>query len=227
MISIDLASYVAYFLVLVVVTSCFALAITLDINSRRLLRLLVGYSAVLSVATAFSITSSLAGAEAGVPDLIGDGKGYYLQATILMEHGILDFADLIRSNYLGYQIFLAGLFSLFGEHLLIGVLVNNLLLVSTANAIYRVSLHLSSSDQVAFYSCLAFVLTPQNAYYSALLLKDPAIIFAFSIYSLALVRLLRKRQLEYLEVALLFVSLAVVGTMRTTFVLFMLIEAPS
>jgi hypothetical protein len=153
--------------------------------------LMLVYGIVLSVVTIFSLHASVVHGSWNVPDLgHSDGEGYFVQAQLLAEEGILNFQTLIRSNYLGYQIFLAFLFTIFGTSVAVGVIVNNVLLLLTIVCLYRAALLLTGSKRAAMLACAAFMLTTANIFYSLVLLKEPALSLAFALVLLVLTKTL-------------------------------------
>lgn len=201
-----------------------SLIIAAGTNNRRLLRLMTGYSLVLSIAIVASLGSSLKTGSLGLPNLLGDGISYYNQAVLLAESGVWNYSDVIRANYLGYQVFLGVLFSIFGESLFVGLLANALILLICIGVLYR-AVHLTTeSSQAAFYSCFAFALTPQFIYYAILLLKDPAIILAFALVLLGLLRLGHRKSLGGTEVLTLSVAFVILGAMRGAYLFILVAE---
>lgn len=149
--------------------------------------LLLAYSVALSIGGASTLYANPDIGFGVVPNLFGsDGEGYFHEAWLLAQYGILDFQDLIRSNYVGYQIYLASWFVVFGPHLGVGLFANSLLLMLSCAALFRATTILSSSSRAALLACATMMLTTSQVYYSIILLKEPALGFAFSLFVLAL-----------------------------------------
>lgn len=186
--------------------------------------LTIGYALVLCAATIVALAASAAPTDWLTPDLAGsDGETYWEQATLLAAQGIADFRALVQSNYLGYQIFLAALFSLFSQSLLVGLVANNVLLLLTLACIYRATLIMTESPRAATYACLAFMLTSAHVFYSLVLLKEPAVGLAFALILLALAKTAIEKRTDPKSILYMLIGLAIILTMRATALLFLLI----
>lgn len=193
-------------------------------GSRKFLSLMALYGLVLSVGGMLSLAGWLARSTDGVPFLGGsDGEGYYLQAVLLTERGFFDFQDSIRSNYFGYQLYLALWFSIFGASLTVGIIANNALLVLSVLALYRATVLLSSSPRAALLACLAFMLTTAHIYHALLLLKEPALGLAFALILLAAAEALRGRAPAFRAAFYFAVAVFIIITMRGTLLLFLVV----
>jgi hypothetical protein len=193
-------------------------------QDRSFLLLMIGYGAVLSLATILSLQSSTAAGPWNAPYLAGsDGEGYFVQARLLAEEGVLNYQALIRSNYLGYQILLAILFTLFGTSLLVGVVANDFFLLLTAVCLYRATLLLTGSPRAALLACVAFALTTANIFYGLVLLKEPALGLAFGLVLLALTKTVTEDRASVRAFIYLLVALVIIISMRATVLLFLFI----
>ena len=128
---------------------------------------MVAYALLISLGAILSINDSVIGPSWHAPYLTGsDGEGYFEQAQLLVREGITNFQTAIRSNYLGYQIFLAILFSVFGTDLAVGIVANLLILLLSITCLYRATLLLTESPRAARLAALAFMLTTANVFYA-------------------------------------------------------------
>lgn len=186
--------------------------------------LMLVYGIVLSVATIFSLHDSVVHGSWNAPEFgNSDGEGYFIQAQLLAEEGILDFQTLIRSNYLGYQIFLGFLFSIFGASVAVGVIANNILLLLTIVCLYRAALLLTGSQRAAMLACAALMLTTANIFYSLVLLKEPALGLAFALVLLVLTKTVIAGRVGLGGMLQLVAALAIIVTMRSTVLLFLVV----
>ena len=210
-------------IIIVVVTGC-ALLIGGQQRHAPFTTLVLVYAVVLSIATIISLNASRGAADWSTPYLAGsDGEGYFDQAVLLTQQGLLDFQAIIRSNYLGYQLFLAVLFLLFSPSLLVGLVANAVLLLLTLACLYRATLLLTESARAATLACVAFMLTSAHIFYSLMLLKEPAIGLAFALILLALTKTIMEKGIGWRAVLYLVTALAIIISMRATVLLFLFV----
>ena len=190
----------------------------------RFTSLMIFYGIFVAAMTVFSLQDTVVHGSWNAPNLVdSDGEGYFLQAERLVQEGILNFQSVIRSNYLGYQIFLAVLFSIFGINVAVGIIANDVLLLFTIICLYRATLLLTASPRAAMLACAAFMLTTVNIFYGLVLLKEPALCFAFALVLLALTKAVVEERMGTGAVVQVILALAIIVTMRATVLLFLLV----
>lgn len=212
--------YIIALIALLAVTSL----VGATLRDRQFALLLFAYTMVLWIASIVCVQASIAGGSADYPDLMGsDGSGYFDQAAALAQQGLQNYDSVVQSNYVGYQILLAVVFKLFGTNLLAAVTLNNAMLLLSVACVYRATILLTDSPRAAFLASLAMMLTPSGIYYSVLLLKEPALLLAFSLIMLASILLADNHRQNGRAFFYLFVALAVIVTMRSSLLLFLLV----
>lgn len=192
-------------------------------KDRAFTTAMVAYAVLISLAAILSLQDSIVGATWSTPYLLdSDGQGYFEQAQRLTREGITNFQTVIRSNYLGYQLFLAILFSIFGTHLAVGVTANLLLLLLSITCLHRATLLLTGSPRAALLATVAFMLTTVNVFYALVLLKEPALGLAFALVLLAVTKAITDHRIGFRAVLYFLIALAIIITMRATVLLFVL-----
>lgn len=186
--------------------------------------MLLAYATVISIGMIVGLYSYPQTSGWATPYLGGsDGEGYFDQATLLAQQGILNFQNLIRSNYLGYQIFLAVLFAVFGTHLVVGLIANAILLFLVTACLYRATIILTDSKRAGQLAALACMLTAPHAYYALVLLKEPAVSLAFALILLAVAKMFREDRFGFSSIAYVVIALMLIISMRATAMMFLII----
>jgi len=193
-------------------------------RDHAFLLVMLGYAVALSIVTILSLQSSVLSGPGGTPYLAGsDGEGYFFQARLLAQEGVLNYQSLIRSNYLGYQIFLAMLFSVFGSSLVVGLIANDIVLLLSICCLYRATQVMTGSQRAAMLACTACMLTTANVFYALVLLKEPVLGLAFALVLLAVAKIVCETRISLRSIIYLVLALAVIVTMRATVLLFIFI----
>ena len=184
-------------------------------RDQRLLRILIPYAVIISLFGVLVVGDSQPILPGGPPDLFGsDGEGYFQDARAIAEGQSLGVLD--GQNYIGFQLLLAGFFLMTGPQVSVAILANTLILPLTATAVYQAAYEATDSRGAGLAATALFVLTPAQAYYAFLLLKDPALVLAFALLALALVRVIRGQKIDWRILALFAVSIGIIGTMRAS-----------
>lgn len=184
-------------------------------RDRRLLRLLIPYAVIVSLFGALVVGDSQPLFPGGSPNLFGsDGEGYFRDARAIVEGRSLGVLD--GYNYIGFQIFLAGLFFITGPEISVALMANTLFLPLTATAVYLAAYEASDNRGAGLAATAFFMLTPAHAYYALTLLKDPAITLAFALTVLAFVRVVRGQKVDWRVLAILGLSIGIIGVMRAS-----------
>ncbi len=177
---------------------------------------------LLGIAVAVTLADSAVTGDFSSPYLAGsDGEGYFIQAHILAQAGIMDYQQLIRSNYLGYQILLAVLFTIFSPTLLVGLLTNCLMILGSIACVQRATALLTQSDRAARLAAIAFMMTTAHVFYALVLLKDPALLLAFALILLAVAKIHQDARFGARPVIYALLALAIIITMRSTLLVFL------
>ena len=177
---------------------------------------------MLGIAVAVTLADSAVTGDFSSPYLAGsDGEGYFIQAHILAQAGIMDYQQLIRSNYLGYQILLAVLFTIFSPTLLVGLLANCLMILGSIACVQRATALLTQSDRAARLAAIAFMMTTAHVFYALVLLKDPALLLAFALILLAVAKIHQDARFGARPVIYALLALAIIITMRSTLLVFL------
>jgi hypothetical protein len=137
--------------------------------------------------------------------------------------GLQDFHAVVRSNYMGYQIFLGALFAVFGPNLLVALIANNALILISIICLYRATLLMTESPRAAMLACLAFMLTTVNIFYSLMLLKEPALGLAFALILLAVAKVVQGRKLGFAGISQVVIALLIIVSMRATLLIFFIV----
>jgi hypothetical protein len=186
--------------------------------------LMVGYAIVLAGAIIVSLAASRGATDWSTPYLAGsDGEGYFDQAALLAQQGLVQFQTIVRSNYLGYQLLLAILFLIFSPSLLVGLVANALLLLLTLGCLYRATLLLTNSPRAATLASAAFMLTSAHIFYGLMLLKEPSIDLAFGLILLALTKTITERRAGWRAALYMVVALAIIISMRAAVLVFLVV----
>lgn len=192
-------------------------------NDRAFTTAMTAYAVLLSLAAILSLQDSIIGSTWNTPYLAGsDGQGYFEQGQQLAREGITNFQTVIRSNYLGYQLFLGVLFSIFGSSLAVGVAANLILLLLSITCLHRATILLTGSPRAALLAAITFMLTTGNVFYAVVLLKEPALGLAFALVLLAVTKAITDHRIGLRAVLYFLIALAVIITMRATVLLFIL-----
>ena len=186
--------------------------------------LMVLYGLVLSAAILVSLSASQGIATWSTPYLAGsDGEAYFDQAVLLVQQGLLDFQIIVRSNYAGYQLFLATLFLIFSPSLTVGLIANGLLLLVALACVYRSTVLLTESPRAATLACAAFMLTSAHIFYGLMLLKEPALTLSFALILLALTKAITEERIGWREPLYMLIALAIIISMRATVLIFLVV----
>ena len=180
------------------------------------------YGFLLGIAVAITISASATIGDFSSPYLAGsDGEGYFIQAHILAQAGILDYQELIRSNYLGYQILLAVLFKIFSPSLVVGLIANALMILASIACVHRSTSLLTNSERAGLLAAIAFMLTTSHVYQGLVLLKEPALLFAFGLMLLSIVKIHQDEHFGIRPIIYALIALAIIVTMRATLLVFL------
>ncbi len=180
------------------------------------------YGFLLGVGIAITLDASAVTGDFSSPYLNGsDGEGYFVQAHILAQAGILDYQTLIRSNYLGYQILLAVMFAVFSPSLMVGLLTNSLMLLGALACVHRATFILTRDHKPALFAVVAFMLTTAHVYYALVLLKEPALLLALALVLLSLAKIYQEDRLGLRPLLYAAIALAILISMRATLLLFL------
>lgn len=173
------------------------------------------YGIVLAVISLVCLRQSTSQTSPLEPNLMGsDGQGYFFDAMRLAKVNILENLGEIRSNYLGYQLALAFALSTFGTDLLVGLMLNNIVLLITVSLLAYTTLLATRDPNAAFWAAIAFMLMSRHVYYANALLKEPFLMLGVILTALSFV-LLRSRSGESLKaLAAVAVAALIFGTMR-------------
>lgn len=143
-----------------------------------------------------------------------DGEGYFAQAQVISDLPFSDGFTSIISNYVGYQVILGNLFRVFGAHLAIGLAANALMVVLSGIVLYH-SVRISAGDRrtsvLAVYLFIAY--TP-IVYFSAVLLKEPYIVFGMSLLIFGVAKINQARRIGILPLGVLIISCVIFASMR-------------
>ncbi|MFA9200296.1 MAG: hypothetical protein ACEQR8_03785 [Cypionkella sp.] len=180
------------------------------------------YGLLLGVAVGITLQASAVTGDFSSPYLGGsDGEGYFVQAHLLAQAGILDFQTLIRSNYLGYQIVLAAMFALFSPSLLVGLLTNAAMILGALACVQRATFVLTRDNRAAFFAVIACMLTTAHVYYALVLLKEPALLLALALVLLSLSKIYQDGRFGTRPLIYAAIALAIIISMRATLLLFL------
>ncbi len=180
------------------------------------------YGFLLGLAVVITLKASATTGDFSSPYLAGsDGEGYFVQAHLLAQAGILDYQELIRSNYLGYQILLAVLFKIFSPSLVVGLIANSLMILASVACVQRATSLLTNSQRAGLLAAVAFMLTTAHVYYGLVLLKEPALLFAFALVLLAIVKIHQDERFGIRPIIYALIALAIIVTMRATLIVFL------
>lgn len=173
------------------------------------------YTSFLMLLSLVSHIQSISLGTMSVPYLGGsDGEGYYAQARLIMHGDVFENFALIGSNYFGYQAFLAIVFKLLGDELIVGLAINNLVVVMTLLVLYRSVLLMTGLVSVAYFSLLSFVLTTQFIFYANVLLKEPLLTFAVALLLYAVAATNARQGSRFLIYSSIAAAIVIFGTMR-------------
>lgn len=139
-----------------------------------------------------------------------DSERYHRFGLVIMqemERGYFNPAAWIDDAW--FQ-FTGLVYFIFGPHPFLIQLLNVTLSSFTCVVVFLLALQVSRSSQVARISALAVAVFPSFIYWSSLMLKDPAAIFAVSVMVLATVRIRQSFELRWL-LALLAALLVMLG----------------
>lgn len=205
-------------------TIAFAALLGVLSGQFRFLGILLAYAIVLAVASGISIASSYPNGPAPLPYLMGsDGEGFYDEAMKLTIAGLENFSEIIPSNYVGFQIYLALWFVVFGDGLGVALIANHVLLLLSVVCVFNATKILTTSLEAALLACVAMMLTGSHVFHALILLKEPALNLAFGLLLLSLAMALKQRGGGPIALVLFMIAVAILAVMRGALLLFVVV----
>lgn len=193
------------------------LAVALAFRLKSLARVrmaLQGYAMALTAISLICYQASVSIGTAEAPYLLGDGEGYFAQARELLHGGLWDQLQSIRSNYLGFQFVLAALFRATQADLMVGLALNNTLIVASVVLLAKATLLMRNEPGAALYAALAFILTTKFVFYSNGLMKEPFLTFGVALVVFGYVSLATAQKLSPMPYLYLAAATVIFATMR-------------
>ena len=152
----------------------------------------------------------------------GDGEGYFHDALFIGQ----DFEGnlpKVSTNYSGYQVILAILFSVFGESLIVGMCFNYTVLVVSALLISAFASEATKDTRVGKYTLIACCISSHFIAQGTILQKDVMLIFAFSLFAFSVLKISTTGVRNSIHLATLLLSIVIVGITRLPFTVFLLV----
>ena len=149
----------------------------------------------------------------------GDGEGYFRDALFIGQDIEWNLPQ-VSTNYRGYQVILALIFSVFGESLIVGLCFNYIVLVVSALLISGFSSEATNDTRVGKYTLIACCLSTHFFAQGTILQKDVLIIFAFSLFAFSVLKISTNGVRNPIHLVTLFLSIVIVGITRLPFALF-------
>ena len=182
---------------------------------RRTQAILLGYSVILVLISTFSYYQSIMLGTAVEPYLGGsDGQGFFVEAMIMSEGNILENIKKFGTNYSGYQVVLASIFDIFGRDLIVGLLLNNTVLLLVVIFLAKATFLITRDPRATFYASLAFMLTTKFVFYSNTLLKEPFLVLGVALLLYAFIQLKIQRHVSLLTYVWIIIAIMIFSTMR-------------
>lgn len=198
---------------------CLSCILGIMSKSERFLNLIVIFGVGLAGICMLVSLQSAISPYSNVPNLRGsDGEGYFIQAQALANND-----DEVISHYLGYQKYLAHWFIWFGDHIAVALAANATFLLLTNYFLFRASQELGLSKKGACISVIFFMLTTEFVSYTVLLLREPAIALAQTLFMFGVASLANAKKNNLFGISALVTACFLLAAFRTTQLFFIMI----
>lgn len=153
--------------------------------------------------------------------IVFDGIGYNEFAINILENGLIN--DYYPKRVPGYPLFIASIYSLFGQNVKMVLFSQLLLDVMIVMVIYFIARNLFKKEAIALIAAALYTLNVAFFQYAIVYTSEIFFTFVFSIAILLFIYALKKKKIRYFALAGLIFSMSVLVRPAVSFIIYPLI----